>query len=132
MVERMRHKFIICSGSIAGGAEPYRRLLELMTNQPHWGVCWQPSMDQPILNYLVWNGHVQRAKVPYTLTGCDEGFFTVQWCVVERNVRYNQHRQVISVMNTVPSYIHQYNRLQKLSDHLYDSCRMSRQKSTGH
>jgi hypothetical protein len=35
-------------------------------------------------------------------------------------------------MNTVPSYIHQYNRLQKLSDHLYDSCRMPRQKSTGH
>jgi hypothetical protein len=130
MLNRMSHKFIICSGSIAGGAGPYTRLLELMTNQTHWVTYWQPSMDQPMFNYLVWNGHVQKANIPYILTGCDKGFFSVQWCVVERNVICNE-QAVIAVMNTVPSSIHQYNRLQKPSDHLYDRCGMPRQKSTG-
>jgi hypothetical protein len=86
-------------------------------------------MDQPILNYLVWNGMVEAEGISYVLTGCHEGFFTVQWCVVERKVRYNAHGQVISTMDTVPTYIHQYNRLQNLSNHFYDACRMPRQKA---
>jgi hypothetical protein len=130
VLEQMRHRFIICSGSIAGGAGPYVRLLELMMAQPHWSRCWRESMDQPILNYLVWSGSVAANNISYTLTGCHEGFFTVQWCVVERNVIYNEHGQVMSTMGTVPSYIHQYNRLQDLSDYFYDTCRMARQKAS--
>jgi hypothetical protein len=87
-------------------------------------------MDQPILNFLVWNGLVSGANISYSLTGCNEGFFTVQWCVVERKVKYNVHGQVVSTMGTVPTYIHQYNRLQELSNRFYDLCRMPRQKAT--
>jgi hypothetical protein len=128
VLEELRHKFIICSGSIAGGLGPYLLLLELMINQSQWRKCWEESMDQPILNYLIWSGEASDVGIPYELTGCDEGFFTVQWCVLERNVRYNEHGQVISVMNRVPSYIHQYNRLQALSNHFYRSCHMKELK----
>jgi hypothetical protein len=130
VLERMRHRFIACSGSIAGGAGHYTRLVLLMIAQSQWKTCWKASMDQPILNYLLWSGMIDQANISYSLTGCHEGFFTVQWCVVERNVRYNEHGQVVSTMDTVPSYIHQYNRLQDLSNHFYDSCRMGRQKAS--
>lgn len=126
----MRHNFIICSGSIAGGAQPYIDLVELMISTREWDKCWDPSKDQPILNYLVWKGLVKKAGIKYQFTGCDGGFFTVQWCVIAKKENINEHGQIVSEMKHVPSFIHQYNRLQSLSDHLYDSCHMRRQRAT--
>jgi len=118
----LRHEFIICSGSIAGPAYQYLQLLNLMISQKHWESCWENSMDQPILNYLVWKGVVKEKGIKYHFVGCDSGFFTVQWCVLEREIRYNEHGQVISLMNTVPAYVHQYNRVQPFSTYLYSIC----------
>ena len=130
MGKEMRNKFIICSGSISGDAHAYEKLLDLMISQREWKKCWDPSMDQPILNYLVWSGAVRRRGIKYKFTGCDDGFFTVQWCVLDRQEKMNEYGQLISEHGSVPSYIHQYNRLQSLSDNLYDKCGMTRQPAT--
>lgn len=122
VVSRMTHNFIICSGSIAGSIDHYIKLLELMIQQSAWSRCYKPSMDQPILNYLVWNGHVANEGIKYRLTGCDDGFLTVQWCVLENKPLYNSHGQIISQMKSVPSYIHQYNRLPPMMSRLYRQC----------
>jgi hypothetical protein len=127
-LSEMKHRFIICSGSIAGGVGAYLSLIELMIGQPQWKTCWASSMDQPILNTLVWDGTVAKAGIKYQLVGCHSGFFTVQWCVIERAVRYNEHHQVMSTMNTVPSFVHQYDRVTELSLHFYRSCKV---KKTG-
>ena len=124
----MRHQFIICSGSIAGRADMYLKLLNLMIDSPEWSRCWNPSMDQPILNTLVWMGNVTKAGIKYSFTGCDNGFFTVQWCALEHKIRFNEHGQIISLMNTVPSYVHQYNRLADLTKNLYKRCRVIERK----
>lgn len=122
VVSRMTHNFIICSGSIAGSIDHYIKLLELMIQQSAWSRCYKPSMDQPILNYLVWNGDVAKEGINYHLTGCDDGFLTVQWCVLENKPLYNDHGQIISTMKSVPSYIHQYNRLAPMMNRLYKQC----------
>lgn len=120
----MRRHFIVCSGSIAGGASDYIKLLKLMISQKEWEKCWQPSKDQPILNYLIWKGFVDKAGIKYSFTGCDGGYFTVQWCVLDKNIRFNEHNQIISLANSVPPFIHQYNRIDYLTDKLYRQCRL--------
>ena len=77
-----------------------------------------------ILNVLVWMGNVSAAGIKYTYTGCDGGFFTVQWCALEKEILHNEHGQVISLKGVVPSYIHQYNRIDNFTKELYKKCRI--------
>jgi hypothetical protein len=124
MLNRMLSRFIVCSGSIAGGAVPYLRLIRLMMEQPQWAKCWKASMDQPILNVLLWEGTVAAAGLAYRLAGCHSGFFTVQWCVIERRVSFNRHGQVVSSLGRAPSYVHQYDRVPELAAHFYRRCKV--------
>jgi hypothetical protein len=117
-------KFIICSGSISGNAEYYKKLIELMLSVPQWTSCYRSSKDQPILNYLVWSGNVSEAGIKYRFTGCDGGFMTLQWCIVNKVVRFNEHGQVLSPSNVVPAYLHQYPRLEELKKYLFAACGM--------
>jgi len=34
--------------------------MDLMVHSPEWSRCWNSSLDQPILNFAVWNGNVTR------------------------------------------------------------------------
>jgi hypothetical protein len=79
-------------------------------------------MDQPILNYLVWGGYVKEKGIRYRFTGCDGGFFTMQWCVLDGIVVRNEDGLLVSVEGSAPSYLHQYNRNNKLSKELFQSC----------
>jgi hypothetical protein len=90
------HTFIICSGSIGGGAGLYVTLLDLLVESPQWRPVWGHSMDQPMLNMIVWEGAASRAGIEYEFTGCDGGFFTVQWCALEQVVKFNEHGQIVS------------------------------------
>jgi hypothetical protein len=121
-MDQLGHKFIICSGSIGGPAEDYTKLVRLMVNQSEWASCWGASLDQPILNYVVWSGRVREAGIRYRFTGCDDGFFTMQWCVLEANVLKNDDGQVVSMEGTIPSYLHQYNRNEPFARELYRRC----------
>jgi hypothetical protein len=118
----MGHKFIVCSGSIGGSATQYLVFLRLLTRQPEWKTCWGSSLDQPIVNHMMWNGDIARAGIKYELTGCDGGFFTMQWCVSEGNVLRNERGQVVSAEGVVPSYLHQYNRNPKFAAKLFRAC----------
>jgi hypothetical protein len=121
-MNEMGHKFIICSGSIGGPADDYQRLVKLMVSQKEWASCWGPSLDQPILNYLVWSGSARAERIRYRFTGCDDGFFTMQWCVLEANVLKNEANQVVSIEGTVSSYVHQYNRNEPFAHELFARC----------
>jgi hypothetical protein len=123
-VNRFKNNFIICSGSICGNADYYRKLVGMMLNTSQWESCYAPSKDQPILNYLVWSGQVRDAGIKYRFTGCDGGMMTLQWCVVNGEVRFNDAGQVLSPSNKVPAYLHQYPRLPSLQSYLFRSCRM--------
>lgn len=115
----LNHRFIICSGSISGPTNEYIKFLKLLFEQPEWKTCWGPSLDQPIVNYIVWTGKAREAGIQYKLSGCDGGFLTMQWCVVDQLVLRNQHNQIISSYGSVPNYLHQYNRFQELSNQLF-------------
>jgi hypothetical protein len=121
-MEEMGHKFIICSGSIGGSALHYLTFLELLTNQTEWSRCRGPSLDQPIVNHMMWAGDIDRAGIKYRLTGCDGGFFTMQWCVTEAKVLLNENNQVVSLEGTVPSYLHQYDRNAPFANALFQAC----------
>ncbi|KAH0787429.1 hypothetical protein GPJ56_008624 [Histomonas meleagridis] len=121
-LKKRLNNFIICSGSISGGYLSYVALLKLMISQKEWSTCYKASEDQAILNYLVWNQDVRNAGIKYSFTGCDDGFFTVQWCAIEKKVKFNEYGQAITEANTVPSYIHQYNRIQSFTDFLFQKC----------
>jgi hypothetical protein len=124
IAEGFKDNFIICSGSIGGSAEYYRTLVGLMLNLSQWETCYHESKDQPILNYLVWSGAVKRAGIKYRFTGCDAGMMTLQWCVVNKVVRFNDKGQIVSPSNVVPAYLHQYPRLDGLREYLFKSCGM--------
>lgn len=122
VLSQLSHHFILCSGSIGGSAEHYLKLLDLMITSNHWLKCWDASMDQPILNYLIWSGNAKKHGIEYQLTGCNGGFFTMQWCIKGKNILYNEHGQITSLENTVPVYIHQYNRYDQLQKELFAKC----------
>jgi hypothetical protein len=93
-----------------------------MVSQREWGSCWEPSLDQPILNYLAWSGRVRHEGIRYRFTGCDDGFFTMQCCVLEANILRNEENQVVSLEGIVPSYVHQYNRNRPFPRDLFARC----------
>lgn len=119
-----QNNFIACSGTIAGNSTMYLQLAELMLNQKEWKTCYQSSHDQPILNYLLWSGKIDQSGIKYKFTGCDGGFATLQWCIVNGKIVYNEYGQVVLPSNIVPSYLHQYPRYQELSNHLYQACKV--------
>ncbi|OHT01595.1 hypothetical protein TRFO_07495 [Tritrichomonas foetus] len=114
--------FIVCSGTIAGSAKHYQTLLKLMLEQPQWKTCYTHSRDQPILNYLIWSGKVDERGIKYRFSGCDGGFATLQWCILNYEVKYNKMGQVVLPSGIVPAYIHQYPRHESLKNHLYQAC----------
>jgi hypothetical protein len=118
----MGHKFIVCSGSIGGSAVQYLAFLELLTKQREWSKCLGESLDQAIVNRLMWTGEIERAGIRYGLVGCDGGFFTMQWCVSEGRVLRNERGQVVSAEGSVPSYLHQYNRHRRFARSLFRAC----------
>lgn len=114
--------FIICSGTIAGSASDYLKLVEMMISQEEWKTCYSPSHDQPILNYLLWSGKIKDAGIKYSLAGCDGGFATLQWCTLNMRVDYNEFGQVVLPSKIVPPYVHQYPRIPGLTEHLREAC----------
>jgi hypothetical protein len=120
--EPLSDRFIVCSGSIAGSAAEFLRLIELMMEQKEWEDCWGPSIDQPILNYLLWTGEVKRRNISYNLNGCESGFYTMQWCVRDQEIRMNEMNVLVSKTGTTPFFLHQYNRFPEFSDLLFEKC----------
>jgi hypothetical protein len=121
-MREMGHTFIVCSGSIGGSARQYLAFLQLLVSQPEWQTCWGSSLDQPILNHMLWTGKIAKNGIKYALTGCDGGFLTMQWCVSEGKVLRNEKRQVVSSEGVVPSYLHQYDRNAKFAPLLFQAC----------
>lgn len=125
ITRKYHNNFIICSGSIAGSVSNYVKLLKLMTTQPEWQKCYSPSNDQPILNYLMWSGKIDEAGIKYHFTGCNGGFMTIKWCVVNDQVKFNENGYVLSPSLSIPSYLHQYNRIQSLNNYLFKTCEIT-------
>ena len=122
ITQTLTKRFIICSGSIIGGKEPYLKLLDLMISQKEWSTCWQSSKDQPILNYLVWSGKVKEAGIEYELTGCNGNYLTMQWCLVNQEIPTDQYGRITSMIGSVPAFVHQYNRNKTLQTRLHRKC----------
>ncbi|EAX87278.1 hypothetical protein TVAG_347090 [Trichomonas vaginalis G3] len=124
MMNKMRNRYIICSGSIIGGVKPYLQLLDLMISQDEWTSCWKPSYDQPILNYLVWENILDEQNIKYDLTGCNGNYLTMQWCLPTDSIRLNKQVQIMSEIGTVPAFFHQYNRNKPLESFLREKCKV--------
>jgi hypothetical protein len=116
--------FILCSGSIIGGVDFYVRFLELMIGQPEWETCWDHSMDQAMLNYLVRSGKVSGAGIRYRIVGCESDFFTMAWCVVDKRIAMNADGDIVSRGRHVPAFVHQYNRFDDLYIRLNQICKV--------
>lgn len=124
VTQRFRDKYIICSGSIIGGAKPYLSFLKLMINTQEWETCWEPSLDQPIVNFLVYDKVLDENNIKYDITGCNGNFLTMQWCLIKDTIPMNQNKQVTSMVGTVPAFLHQYNRNKPLETQLRQRCRI--------
>jgi hypothetical protein len=118
----LSNRFIVCSGSIGGSAREFRKLIDLMISQPEWKRCWDVSLDQPILNYLLWSGEIDKHGIRYVIGGCDSGFYTIQWCTLERQIKMNQDNVVVSRTGNPPFFLHQYNRVDKFDQYLFGKC----------
>jgi hypothetical protein len=118
----LTNRFIVCSGSIGGSAQEFRKLLELMIDRPEWKNCWDTSLDQPILNYLLWTGEVDKRGIKYVLGGCDSGFYTMHWCVLEKQLTLNEDKVVVSRTGNPPFFLHQYNRIPEFDQYLFGKC----------
>lgn len=119
---KVKDKYIICSGSIIGGAIPYLQFLEIMISLPEWKSCYGSSLDQPIVNYLVWLNVLKDHDIKYNFTGCDGNFLTIQWCQLDKKIPLNQHQQIQSLGGSIPAFVHQYNRIESLATMFYGIC----------
>jgi hypothetical protein len=119
-------RFIVCSGSIGGSAIEFRKLIELMISQNEWKHCWDVSLDQPIVNYLMWTGEIDKHGIQYAIGGCESGMYTMQWCTYEKQIRMNDDNVIISQTGNPPFFLHQYNRIDNLSPYLFEKCSVRR------
>jgi hypothetical protein len=119
---QLSNRFIVCSGSIGGSASEFRKLIELMISQPAWKHCWDVSLDQPIVNYLMWTGEIDKHGIQYAIGGCESGMYTMQWCTYEKQVRMNSDNVIISQTGHPPFFLHQYNRIENLTAYLFEKC----------
>jgi hypothetical protein len=120
--EVLWERFIVCSGSIGGSASEFTKLLELMIGTPEWNSCCQGSLDQPILNYLIWTGEVDKHGIRYALGGCDSGIYTIQWCTYDKQILQNEDNIVVSSTGNAPYFLHQYNRIENFDKYLFERC----------
>lgn len=127
-LERVMNNFIVCSGSIIGDAKVYLKLLDLMIESEEWKRCWRSSFDQPILNHLIWENKLADNKIAYDFTACNGGFLTYQWCIIDYETRLNEKQEIITMINTTPAYVHQYNRNKEITKIIFHKCGKNRSK----
>jgi hypothetical protein len=120
----IRNNNIICTGVICGSASEYLRMITFLISRPEWRRCWDESKDQPIFNNLHWSGVLRDQGFEFNYTNCFNGIFTMHWCQGDRPFRVNDQNLVITPLGDVPFLLHQYNRFQKIIDHLAAKCHM--------
>ena len=115
--------YIICSGVILGTAKDYLRFVKYMIGRPEWTRCWDESMDQPIVNYLVYKGLLKDIGLNTTLYSCNDNVLNMQWCLYGRNPKISDRGYTLSPneMNQ-PAILHQYNRFKEHQHYLGKLC----------
>ena len=115
--------FIICSGVILGSAKEYLRFVMYMIERPEWTRCWSESMDQPIVNYLVYSGLLTDMGIDYKLFSCNDNVLNMQWCLYEKTPEISSMGYTLSPNGkNTPAILHQYNRFSEHMEYLGGLC----------
>jgi hypothetical protein len=119
--EQILQKPVVNSGSIGGGANEYLAFLSVLTTSPDWTQCQFPSADQPILNWLLWNGKFQEHGIKYEFMDCQSGVFTCQYCS-RMGYGFANDGMIVGSDSRPLKYLHQYNRVADMALHVGSLC----------
>lgn len=112
---------IACSGSIGGNAKLFKKLLKILVSLSKFKQCWNPSIDQAHLNYLLYTGRLERAHIPVKVHGCNSSFLTMTWCSKKRR-EIDHTGLLLNPAGEEPALVHQYNRYKEVIEHYERIC----------
>jgi hypothetical protein len=99
---------IACSGSLIGGAQPFRKFTEMLVTHPEWPSCWGRGFDQGDFNYIMYTSY--RKEHDVEMMDCNSGFLTMNYCSVD-GISFDKQKRLLTPdgsKNVV--FVHQYNR----------------------
>lgn len=101
---------ILCSGTIAGNSQLYLSFLKILIESVEFKKCHFHSLDQGILNFLVYNGNLSSSNISYSIESCDSFVLTMSRCMFAKNIYFINDSFFRGIGAFPPSIIHQYNR----------------------
>jgi hypothetical protein len=124
----------LCSGTIYGGTAVFQQFLEILLQKSLWQGkdC---TVDQPILNWIVYNGNLARAGIKFLTMSCTGVVLTLAHC--GRHITVVQGVKVgINAENVVPHVVHQWKAWADFKAMYLERCDMTqyirdREKKTG-
>jgi hypothetical protein len=111
---------IACSGSLIGGAEPFRIFSEMLITHTEWPSCWGRGFDQGDFNYILYTQF--RKNYSVVQMGCNSGFLTMNYCS-QNEVFFDQDEQLLTPDRSKKVvFVHQYNRYKAAENVLTKLC----------
>jgi hypothetical protein len=102
----VRDNDTICAGTIYGDAKSFIRFLDVILNRMY-GTQHNCAIDQPIVNWVVYHGDLQRAGVKFRLMPCNGPVLTLSNC--PRTIRrVGEIEEGFNSDGVIPHVVHQW------------------------
>ena len=115
------HNTIACSGSLAGGYEPFKYFIEKLITHKEWPLCWGHGSDQGDFNYILWS-HYYEFPFQIVEMGCESGFSTMNYCANTKKLFNKKNQLIAKFSHTALVYAHQYNRFNQSKEYIEELC----------
>jgi hypothetical protein len=111
----------LCSGTMYGSARVFVAFERLLLDQRFWVHC---SLDQPILNVIVYTGVMKATGVPYRTVPCTGPILTLSHC--PRSIRLeNGVWEAFNNESRVPHVVHQWKAYDDFRQLYVERCNMT-------
>lgn len=121
--DQVSHGETLCSGTIYGGTAVFQRFLDIICQKSLWQRT-DCTVDQPILNWLVYSGALGRAGIKFHSMSCTGPVLTLARC--PRHIGVVQGIMVgFNAAGVIPYVVHQWRARRDFKDMYVERCDMT-------
>jgi hypothetical protein len=122
MLNRLGDCGVVCSGTIYGTVDAFLQFEEVLLERRWWKTC---TVDQPILNVLLYTGELEVHGVQYVVMPCAGPVLTLSNC--PRNIAsVSGELEVFNGEGVVPHVVHQWKSFRGIRDLYVKRCDMTK------
>jgi hypothetical protein len=114
----------LLSGSTGGGAGQCAKFASFLRTSQNWTKCQFPSVDQPIVNWLVWTGQLRVENIKYDFRECGKSILMCKYCA-KFEYGFNENGLIFGNTSRLLIFLHQYNRIPELAEYVSRVCHVN-------